>query len=302
VRATARRLLFEVLRGRGTNRIVRALRRPLTRALPPRVVRRIPVRGEVPVSLPGGRTLRLVTDGRDSIASALYWSGRDGFEPELLRLFFTLIENAGTVFDVGANTGLYGLIAALHDPARSVRAFEPHPSIYPRLVENARANGLENLVAEPLAVGDRDGRITLHLPSTLTLSLSASTLSGFRRTDRSMSVHCTTLDTYVRDRGLGRVDLLKLDTEATEPRVLAGARELVERDRPWIVCEVLRDRTEEALEAYFRDTDYAFYHVTDRGPVRMRRLVGDATHAFRNVLFVPGSRRDVLGGILREET
>ena len=44
-----------------------------------------------------------------------------------------------------------------------------------------------------------------------------------------------TLDRFVREKGIARVDLVKIDTETTEPEVLAGMADTLKRDHPAIV-------------------------------------------------------------------
>ena len=84
---------------------------------------------------------------------------------------------------------------------------------------------------------------------------SGSTLeSGFMKPEWgvcSRVVSVLMLDEFVTGADLGTVDLVKLDTEGTEPHVLEGTRDTLRRHRPLVFCEVLPDRgTEEALEQF----------------------------------------------------
>ena len=101
---------------------------------------------------------------------------------------------------------------------------------------------------------------------------------------RAWPVEVVTLDRVVSDQRLGRVDLVKVDTEGAEADVLGGMRRTLHRDRPVIFCEVLPGRhTEEALEAILRPLDYRYYLLTPEGPNPMQRI--RAHHTWLNWLF-----------------
>lgn len=94
------------------------------------------------------------------------------------------------------------------------------------------------------------------------------------------------LDELVAGADLATVDLVKLDTEGTEPQVLEGMRDTLRRHRPVIFCEVLPDRgTEEALEAVFDSLRYRYYLLRGDGPRLMGRIFPDGR--WRNRAFVP---------------
>src|SRR4051812_38803157 len=124
-------------------------------------------RNGVAVRLPNGKTMRIDRDAGSSLASVLYWSGIAGAEPETsqaLRFFF---ERSEVFLDVGANYGLYSLLAGLWNPTLRVVAFEPIPQIYEGLKRNVAANHLTaRVVCENLALSSHSGPTTLYLPSS----------------------------------------------------------------------------------------------------------------------------------------
>ena len=56
-----------------------------------------------------------------------------------------------------------------------------------------------------------------------------------------------TLDSYVAEHNIENLGLLKVDTEASDHTVLEGAKRILDRDRPYIVCEVLYTDTEHLI-------------------------------------------------------
>jgi FkbM family methyltransferase len=240
--------------------------------------------GEVRSELPNGRALKLWSRGDDWVANEVYWRGALGYEPETSSLFFSLAADAHAVFDVGAHVGYYSLLAGLASASARVYAFEPHPNVYERLRRNVALNHLENVEALRLAVGEVSGAADFfhsdtEVPSSSSLSRAFMSswldVGELRRT----SVAVTALDDFVRLHDVRRVDLVKLDTESTEPAVLRGMTATLERDRPQIVCEVLKGwSVESQLEALLGPLGYAYYLLTPAGPSLRPSIVADETY------------------------
>jgi len=233
--------------------------------------------GAVSDRLPNGRTLRLWSRADDWVSNQVYWRGWRGYEPETAPLFFRLASRARVTLDVGAYVGFFTLIAGHANPNGRVFGFEPLPDAYKRLQSNVELNKLTNVVAVASAVGEVDGRADFfcadtHMPCSSSLSYefmqSADSL-------RSFQVPVVKLDTFVRENGLQGVDLMKIDTESTEPQVLNGMIETMRRDQPLIFCEVLKERgSEELLQEIIRSINYRAYLLTPEGPELRDRIEG----------------------------
>lgn len=88
----------------------------------------------------------------------------------------------------------------------------------------------------------------------------------------SFDVPTETLDHYVTSQGVQKVDLLKLDTEASEHLVLAVAQQVLHEHRPIILCEVLPGKVEQELEAIFRQHGYLMFRAEANRLVLVERL------------------------------
>lgn len=252
--------------------------------------------GTVRCRLPNDRTLTLWSRGDDWVSNQIYWRGWSGYEPETVPLFFRLAATAAVTLDVGAYVGFYTLLAAHANPAGRVYAFEPHSGIYERLLRNVAINGLKNVRCVASAVGETDGtadffHVATAMPTSSSLSYEfMKTADGLHRTP----VPVLTLDRFVADNELDRVDLLKIDTESTEPDVLRAMVATLRRDHPAIVCEVLRGRGAEGpLGEILRPLGYRYYLLTPSGPVPKDEIRGDP--AWFNYLFTLASPREVAG-------
>jgi len=263
--------------------------------MPGRLARRIPVVGSFHIALPSGNKLSLSSDGKDLIATRLYWGGWQGYEGETLQLFLKLVPAAGTVLDIGAHTGIYSLMAAIEDPTRRVYAFEPVPMISQYLHRAIELNGLTNIHVDSSAVTNFDGKVELFIPPPqTTLPTDASTRPDWRQTGATIVAPATTLDSFVKRHGIPRVDFLKIDTEATEHLVLAGASQTLSRDLPVMICEVLKGETESELHNLLDPLAYRYFWISGTGLVEKPTIEGDPTYSFMNYLMITGRRMQEL--------
>ena len=124
------------------------------------------------------------------------------------------LPDGGVFVDVGANMGFFTLAAARR--ASRVVAIEPNPALFERLRFNLDLNGLDHVHAVEAALGETDG-------GTLTLGptsgdLGTGTISA---TGEGRSVACRSLTSVLAQHGVAAVDVLKIDVEGYEDRVLA---------------------------------------------------------------------------------
>ncbi len=239
---------------------------------------------------PDGRPSRrepllLVAPADQYVARTLGRGGLRDYEPEALACFLAMTDVAGpgAVLDIGANIGVYALTAAaLTD--REVLAFEPTPSTGATARRLADSHGLA-VDLRSTALGRESGTATFYLSDRTDSSNSLA--SGFRPSGHQLEVDVRRLDELVAEEGLHPA-VLKVDTETTEPDVLAGAAGTISSLRPWILCEVLAGRTETALQQVMEPFGYYFFHVVDEVPwPRATALTGDPTYRHLMWLFAP---------------
>jgi FkbM family methyltransferase len=147
-----------------------------------------------------------------------------------------LLEARGVdlALDVGANAGQFGLALRRLGYRGRILSFEPMSSAFAVLERRAVADG--NWQAQRLALGDAEGTATLHVAGNswsssllgmLPLHTKAAPDSAYVAEEQ---VRVTTLDAVLPGLAAqaGSI-LLKLDTQGYETRVLAGARQSLER-------------------------------------------------------------------------
>ncbi len=166
--------------------------------------------------------------------------GSDLTDPVLRALRPHVSEDAWC-FDVGANIGLYSLGLAALAPRGRIFAFEPSPGSVDFLRTNLRRNRADNVKVFATALGDRDGTISFHEVPFFTAGSFTADEGAWLRSDAVGStlvqVPCTTLDAFVEDHAVERLDVLKIDVEGAELAVLDGATATLAAHRPTVVME-----------------------------------------------------------------
>ena len=150
------------------------------------------------------------------------------WEPQYTALFRRLLRPGDTVFDLGANHGVYTLIAAQAVGATGhVHAFEPNPRLA-RLTElSARINGHGDTVAvHRIAASDVEGSSWLVFDDAF--SGGGTQNRAGAEGESAIACRTATLDAMFADPGV-HVDVVKLDVEGSEGRVLRGMRGLLAR-------------------------------------------------------------------------
>lgn len=267
---------------------------PIVPLLPDSLANRLPFLGRVCVHGPHGLRLRLHSygpRGKDRIALKLARRGLAGYEEETTRVFLELARHAQTIIDIGANTGLFALLAAKSQPRCRVIAFEPVPFIFDMLARNVRLNELNNVQTIPLAVGDFVGETAFYVTNThVGVPTDSSACRGFRNDVNELRLSATTLDAYLAHHPVDRLDLIKIDAEATELQVIRGAQEMLANHRPLVICEVLADVDQSELQAIFQSLNYRFYHIGPNGLEARDALHGSLAVDQRNHLLVPAEK------------
>ena len=142
-----------------------------------------------------------------------------------------------TLFDVGANVGMYTIWAA-KSRGVEVYAFEPESQNYALLNRNIHLNGLAGSVhAYCLAISDAAGLSELHL-SDFMAGGSCHTLGerlDFKhepmRPAYSQGCVAARLDDLVASGAVAEPTHIKIDVDGFEPKVIAGARRIVEGNK-----------------------------------------------------------------------
>ena len=172
------------------------------------------------VQIVGGHPLWIVGD--QMMAEAL---AKEDFESEVQRFLEHFLRPGDSVFDVGANVGFYTLLSSrLVGPSGDVYAFEPTEQTFTCLVRNTLIADA-NIRLNRMGLSHENGPLTL-FHGEYDSANSFGEPVGFEVATEgqygSEKVWCTTLDEYVRDYAVLKIDVIKIDVEGWEERIVRG--------------------------------------------------------------------------------
>ncbi len=100
-------------------------------------------------------------DINNMLSRQLYFFGTYFIERKQIDIWRRFAADCHTVFDVGANAGIYSMAALSVAPQATVHAFEPTPEIAERLRRTQEINSLSKLVIHEVALSDQNGKAHL---------------------------------------------------------------------------------------------------------------------------------------------
>lgn len=201
-----------------------------------------------------------------------------------------VVQSGWTVFDVGANIGVFTVLLAKQ--GAKVFSFEPNPDSCSRLSRNVATNNLSDRVRVfPTALGDKHGTGKLCVINGGTTGGMIAPLNG--NSASGVEVPIATLDEVASSLSPSTIDLMKIDAEGSEVAILRGGEQTLDRVQRIIVeyhsRELLRQVREILTRKGFSEEVIVDYYAEDLstgqdevGILYARRLpsrpqIGDST-------------------------
>ncbi|MDG2412082.1 MAG: FkbM family methyltransferase [Halioglobus sp.] len=158
------------------------------------------------------------------------------WEPHETSLILDLLQSGDTFLDVGANIGYFSILAAAAvGEAGHVIAYEPDPENYRLLQANVELNALRSrVISRAAALSDTNGEGRLYLSAN---NLGDHQVYAGDEERPSVPILLARGDDDL-GRTLSRLDLVKVDTQGSEFRVISGLLVLLQKFRPRILLEL----------------------------------------------------------------
>lgn len=162
-------------------------------------------------------------------------------EPNEFAFFNTYLKPGMTFFDLGANMGLYTVLAAKRVGEKGlVVALEPSTREFARLSKNVELNKFKNVHLLNIAASNSMGTATLHIsdenePGHNTLGVFI--YPGVQEV-KLENVRLDTIDNIVRDLQIKHVDAIKMDIEGHEFFALQGMTATLKKHHPILLTEI----------------------------------------------------------------
>ena len=199
------------------------------------------------------------------VENSLFWAGvSGGWEKVSLSLWIELVKDAKVIFDIGANTGVYSLIAKAINREAKVYAFEPVKRVFEKLEHNAAINDFD-IICSDNAASNEDGTATIYdTPTEHTYSVTVN--KNLNEKDTKViptQIETIRLDTFIEQTGLKKLDLIKLDVETFEGEVLEGLGKYLRAFKPTLLIEILNDEVGQKVANLVGDLDYLYFNIDD---------------------------------------
>lgn len=129
-----------------------------------------------------------------------------------------------TVYDIGANTGLYTIFAAHKCKNGDVVAFEPYQPNIETLKDNLSYNDLRNVDVVDVALSDSTGEVEFSQPDNYEVGYGSSSISAYD-TANSITVPTTRGDELITCGEIPKPNVVKIDVEGAEQLVVDGLKD-----------------------------------------------------------------------------
>lgn len=186
---------------------------------------------------------------------------------------FSRVNRGDVVLDVGTHIGEHLLNFAKHaGPKGEVHGFEPDFAIFNRCQENISLNDFANIRLNNFGLSDKEEELKIFCVNEHNLGMNRIIPDVERDqvnanvdvlTERG-TIRTKTLDDYVKEAGMSRIDLVKIDVEGFEHRVILGGLKTLREFRPLIFIEIANenllenDTSAEALLKEIENLGYGF--------------------------------------------
>jgi FkbM family methyltransferase len=182
-------------------------------------------------------------------AGAVVWPSRENwntifsrYEPHMALALKKHLRRGATFWDIGANVGWFSLFAFSIVGSRGhIISFEPAPEVFRLLAQNTA--GLPNVTVVQCGVGNADETASFAAQGTSSSSSFVKEITQINASYmpdtpvESISVPIKRIDTLVREVG-SAPDVIKIDVEGYELKVLQGAVELLSSRNPTLIIEI----------------------------------------------------------------
>lgn len=205
----------------------------------------------------------------------IFWNGLlGGWEKKTISLWVQLAPHSDVILDIGANTGIYTLVAQTLNPAAEVHCFEPIPGVVRLLERNIHRNHFPSRI-HPIGLSNYTGEAKIYLAKGTDFAYSVTVNKNFLQQEADeLTIAVKTLSDVIEEERIDRIGLMKIDVESHEAEVLEGMGHYLKAFRPTIFIEVLDEEMGRKLTAIFAGMNYLYFNINDEtGTIRQTEVI-----------------------------
>lgn len=181
-------------------------------------------------------------------------------ESEVQRILEARLHSGMVFYDLGANIGLFTLLAArLVGASGKVFSFEPDPEVALRLRRNIERNGFQNITLVETGVWSASGQINFVTADPSSPDRGIGKFVAGEGGSSGKPIECVSLDDFMSSAPAP--DWIKCDVEGAEVEVFHGAEKLLGSHRPWIICEMHSEKNNRDSREFLSGFGYSIQTV-----------------------------------------
>jgi FkbM family methyltransferase len=189
-----------------------------------------------------------------------------GNKYEMSPILKHMITPDSIVLDIGANMGQYAcrFNNLVKKGSGHVYSFEPVQANYTSLKSMKNKLNLSHVTINQLGVSNTKSETTIHIPlfnNGLVVGTRASLLEMDNIKHKTEKIRVTTIDSFVAENKIGKVDFIKCDTEGNENNVLEGGRETIKRFLPVLSFEM---SYKDESTKWLKSLGYQMYYYNEK--------------------------------------
>jgi FkbM family methyltransferase len=239
------------------------------------------------------------------LETELFWCGfeKSPWERKTREIWSALAKKSKVILDIGANTGIFSVLAKAYNPSAEVHAFEPQPNVYRVLKKNSDNNQFD-IHCHLLALSDEAGELPFYNTGFSTFEANNTTHGSLNKEWRtehqhSIVVKVERLDQFVERNEIGLIDLIKIDVETLEYEVLMGYGYLLLQHRPIIILEIQTQEIGDRLYKLLSPHAYRFFWINeDSGLLSVEELGTRTNHENLNYLCCPAEKEGLIKNLV----
>ena len=224
--------------------------------------------GFIDVKVSQEKTFKIYNFGW-TVENSIFWYGLyKGWEPKSICIWIELCKRSKVIVDIGANTGVFALIAKCIRPEARVFAVEPLKIAFEKLLVNVKKNSYD-IECIPNAISNTDSVVNLYDDSgdaEFTYQASLSLNGAYVNKDNSVAkkIEAIKMDTFIEKYALNHLDLIKIDAEFHEAEVFEGFQKYIKKFQPNLIVELTDPKLTSKIEYLIQDIDYTFFDVDEQ--------------------------------------
>ena len=207
------------------------------------------------------------------------------WEKESLKIWAHLAKRSKVIFDIGANTGIFSLLAQNNNNEAQIIAIEPVNVNFDVLSQNIKQN-LFPISAEKVALSDKEGMAKMFmLKDQLNYMTSVNDDRYALHPEIKGNTEVVEIEVPIRPFSaifdkykLSNIDLIKIDVEGHEITVLNGMMSYLKMYKPAILIEVIGDDNALQLNTMFGEIGYSYISINEEDKSKVVNKLWDNNH------------------------